>query len=216
MPSKTEGKYAGEFLYSEGNGYISREVITALSGQTFIAGSVLGQITVGTAASAPVAGNTGNGVFGAVTLSAGAKAGVYHLTCIKAAANAGTFLIEDPTGVTIGETTVAVAYAANGLAFTIADGATDFVVGDAFTITVAAGSNKYKICDPAAADGSQTAVAFSYDNVDATAADTACTAIVRHAEYNDAEVDWGTMNGGQITTAKAQLALQRLIARKGL
>lgn len=92
-----------------------------------------------TAAAAAVAGNTGNGTITATpTTSAGVKAGVYKATITVAAANAGTFELEDPDGVTVGEGTVAVAFSRGGLAFTIADGATDFVVGDQFAITVTA------------------------------------------------------------------------------
>lgn len=94
------------------------------------------QVSVGTAVAAAVAGNTGNGTMGAVTVSAGAKAGVYRLTIVEPAANAGTFVVEDPDGVIVGSGTVAVAFSAGGLAFTLADGATDFASGDAFTITV--------------------------------------------------------------------------------
>ena len=45
MPVLTEGRYAGEFVVSEGNGKISRETITVLSGQTLQAGRVLGKVT---------------------------------------------------------------------------------------------------------------------------------------------------------------------------
>ena len=45
MPVLTEGRYAGEFLVSEGNGRISRETITVLSGQTPAAAAVLGKVT---------------------------------------------------------------------------------------------------------------------------------------------------------------------------
>ena len=34
MPELQEGRYAGEFVVSEGNGKISRESITVLSGET--------------------------------------------------------------------------------------------------------------------------------------------------------------------------------------
>lgn len=93
------------------------------------------------------AGNTGNGAMGAITVSAGAKAGVYTLTVVEPAANAGAFVVEDPDGIIIGHGTVAVAFSAGGLAFTLADGATDFVSGDTFLITVAltagGGTTKY-------------------------------------------------------------------------
>jgi hypothetical protein len=45
MPVLTEGRYAGEFIVSEGNGRISRETITVLSGQNLQAGAVLGKVT---------------------------------------------------------------------------------------------------------------------------------------------------------------------------
>ena len=45
MPVLTEGRYAGEFVVSEGNGRISRETITVLSGQTLQAAAVLGKVT---------------------------------------------------------------------------------------------------------------------------------------------------------------------------
>jgi len=45
MPVLTEGRFAGEFLVSEGNGRISRESITVLSGQTLEAAAVLGKVT---------------------------------------------------------------------------------------------------------------------------------------------------------------------------
>jgi Bacteriophage lambda head decoration protein D len=45
MPVLNEGRYAGEFLVSEGNGRISREIITVLSGQNLQAGAVIGKVT---------------------------------------------------------------------------------------------------------------------------------------------------------------------------
>jgi hypothetical protein len=45
MPELQEGRYAGEFVVSEGNGSISRETITVLSGQTLEAAAVLGKVT---------------------------------------------------------------------------------------------------------------------------------------------------------------------------
>ena len=45
MPVLNEGCFAGEFLVSEGNGRISRETITVLSGQNLQAAAVLGKVT---------------------------------------------------------------------------------------------------------------------------------------------------------------------------
>jgi hypothetical protein len=89
------------------------------------------------AAGAAVAGNTGNGTITAAPAIVGApKEGVYMITFIAAAANSGTFQVEDPDGIIIDIGTVGVAWAKVPAAFTIADGATDFVVGDQFTVTV--------------------------------------------------------------------------------
>lgn len=88
------------------------------------------------AVAAAVAGNTGNGTMGSVTVSAGAKEGVYKLTIVEPGSNVGGFIVEDPDGINIGTGDVAAAFSAGGLAFTLADGGTDFAVGDQFTITL--------------------------------------------------------------------------------
>jgi hypothetical protein len=146
---------------------------TVLSGQTLKAGHVVGRVTLGSASSAAKSGgNTGTGTMGTVTLSGSTiKAGVYKLRIIAAATNAGTFELEDPDGLIVGIGTVAVAFSQGGLAFTLADGGTDFVVGDGFDITVAAGSGKVKEYNPANTDGSQYVAGVLWDAVDASAAD---------------------------------------------
>lgn len=47
MSIQVESHHPGEFLLSEGNGDISRENITVLSGQVLLAGAVVGKITAG-------------------------------------------------------------------------------------------------------------------------------------------------------------------------
>lgn len=90
-----------------------------------------------TATAAAFAGNTGNGAMGAVTVEAGAKVGAWRLQIIEPGANVGTFRLEDPDGIVSPEAgVVASAYDDDNLNFTLADGATDFVAGDGFTITV--------------------------------------------------------------------------------
>lgn len=70
-------------------------------------------------------------------LLTGYQLGVYKAMCIAAASSAGTFAVYDPGGVLLGTHTVGGAAFANEIKFTIADGDTDFAVGDTFTITVA-------------------------------------------------------------------------------
>ncbi|HYC45373.1 MAG TPA: major capsid protein P2 [Burkholderiales bacterium] len=94
------------------------------------------------ASSAAWAGNTGNGTMGAVTVAAGAKVGVHKITIVEPGANVGTFVHEDPDGELVSvRGVVASAYSGGGLSFTLADGATDFVAGDGFDITVSANSS---------------------------------------------------------------------------
>ncbi len=95
---------------------------------------------------------------GALTMDAstplltGYQFGVYKAMCIAAASNAGTFAVYDPGGVLLGTHTVAGAAFATQIKFAIADGDTDFAVGDTFTITVAqavaANSGVFSVADP--------------------------------------------------------------------
>ena len=284
MTVLTEGRHAGEFLISEGPGFISREAITVNAGESLVAGQVLGQITraanaasvtgsiatttltvtavgsgrlavgqvlsgsgvtagttitalgtgiggagtytVGTSQTASsttitatsasvVAGtNTGNGAMGAVTVSNAAIPGAYVLTIKKAATNAGDFQVVNPNGVMVGNGTVAVAFTGGGLAFTLADGATDFAVGDTFTITVAAGSGNYAMHDNSGTDGRETAAAILFDAVDATLANAAGVSIARNAEVNADEITWKTgMSDGNKTAGIASLATRGVIVR---
>ena len=190
MPELTEGQHKYEFIESEANGTLSRESITVLSGQNLKPGHVLGKVLDGSATGAAVAGNTGNGTIGSVDANTSAKRGVYTLTCIEPASNSGTFSVEDPDGVTIGTAVVGTPYA-GVIEFTIADGATDFVAGDRFIVTVE-GVEKFKEYNPANTDGSQIAVALLLDYADATAADIPGVAIVRQAEVNAGELVWFT------------------------
>jgi hypothetical protein len=153
---------------------------------------------------------------GAITVGAGAKPGVYTLTIIEPGTNVGTFIVVDPDGIEIGTGVVAAAFVAGGLSFTLADGSTDFVAGDGFLITVAAGSGKYTAVDVAGTDGRQTACAIIWDKCDASSADTKAAAITRDAEVNKEDLDWGSLNAGQITTARAQLALVGILVRDAI
>jgi hypothetical protein len=98
----------------------------------------IGSETVaGTTAAVADAGNTGNGtltVDATTPVLTGAQSGAYRAVCILAAANGGTFAVFDPAGVEIGRVAVGATFA-NQIKFVINDGATDFAVGDAFTIT---------------------------------------------------------------------------------
>jgi hypothetical protein len=89
------------------------------------------------ASAAKSGGNTGNGTVGSLTVDSDAVSGAWRVVCEVAATNAGTFVVFKPDGTVDGIATVAVAYnSAHGPNFTIADGSTDFIVGDEFDMTV--------------------------------------------------------------------------------
>ncbi|MDE3023837.1 MAG: head decoration protein, partial [Pseudomonadota bacterium] len=84
--------------------------------------------------------------------------GVYSLRIVTAATSAGDFELLDPQGKLVGIGHVAAAFNQGGFSFTLATGATSFVVNDTFAITVS-GTEKYKLVDATAVDGSQVAKA---------------------------------------------------------
>lgn len=192
MAVLTEGLHAGGFLVSEcDEGFISREAITVAEGN-LVVGTVLGKIETGTATATAAAGNTGNGAMGTIAEHKGIQAGDYVLTVKKAAANGGDFQVVNPQGHVVGIGSVGAVFIGGGLEFTLADGATDFVVGDSFVITVAEGSKDYVLHNPAAIDGSEKAAGILFDGVDASLAPQPGVAIVRMAEVNGDELTWKT------------------------
>lgn len=214
MTTLTEGVHGAEFILGELE-HLSKDTVTLLTGQNLVSGTVLGKITTGTSASAAAfSGNTGNGAMGAITVSAGAKFGDYKLVMIEPGTDAGKFQVEGPDGKIIGTGTVGQAFSKGGLAFTLADGATDFVSGDGFTITVASGSGKWKQFNQDAADGSQSAAGVLLHDADATAADIPIVAITRHQEVIDSKLIWPSdIDPGEKTAAIAQLAGIGIIVR---
>jgi hypothetical protein len=201
--SLSEKLHAGGFLLSEAPGNRSRERGVLNSGQNLVAGAVLGQLLAAGAATA-VGSPSGNGTITVGAIGFAAVVGVYKLACVAAASNAGTFNFYAPDGSLIREITVGGGAAANDhIVITIAD-ATDFVVGDTFTITVTGGD--YEALDPAEDDGAQIAAGILWDGVDASAADAKCAVIVRDAEVKSGELTWPVgITDAQKATATAQL-----------
>ena len=182
------GVTAGTKITALGTGIGGIGTYTVSASQTAASTTV-----TATSASAVAGGsNTGNGTVGAITVANAAKAGAYTLKVTKAATNAGDFQVTDPDGHVVGLGTVAVAFSGGGLGFTLADGATDFAVGDTFAITVAAGSGNYAMHDPSGIDGREHAVAILFDAVDATLANKSGVSIERMAEVNGDKITWKT------------------------
>ncbi|WP_333837938.1 head decoration protein [Novosphingobium sp.] len=207
MTTLTEGIYPTESLISEAPGEQSRESVTVKSGQNLKSCAILATIVSGAVASAAKSGgNTGNGTFtldGTTPLLLGAKLGIYTLRCIAAAANNGTFRLEDPDGVVLGDIVMAAGAGAvaEHIKGVLADGATDFVVGDGFDVTVSAIVEKEVEYNPAGSDGSQIATGILYGAVNAASADARGVAYKRNCEHNADIVVW---KSGITATQKAK------------
>ena len=200
MTIRTEAVHAGEFLLSDDE--ISRDDITlAILAAALPAGQVLGQALTATATSAT---NTGDGVISAVTIGDHCQIGDYRLICSAAATNAGTFQVFDPAGARLADLTVGVAYAGQ-IGLTVADGATDWIVGDDITVAVSAGN--HAAYDPDATDGTQRAAAILYRAAPISDATQAAVGVVRHAPVD------GSLLTGLDAAATASLALRGIIVR---
>lgn len=214
MPVFNEPIRPCESLVSEAPGERSREAITV--GATAITACMVLGATFGAAtAAAKAGGNTGNGTFtidATTPTLAGAKPGVYRLRCIAAAANGGTFRLEDPDGIVLGDTVMAAGSAtvSEHIRGALADGSSDFIVGDGFDITVPA-TLTYGPLNLAATTGLSVASAISYGNY---AASGRGVAFVRDCEHNADIVVWPAgITSDQRALATRQLAAQGIILR---
>jgi hypothetical protein len=176
---------------SEANGYRSRDQVTVASTPALVAGQVLGKITAGAAGSATAqAGNTGNATVGTVTKLANVQVGTYNVEFISAT----EFLLIAPDGTTVGNGFTGTLFnSGSHLSFTITAGGTPMVVGDGFTIAIAAGSGKYAAWDAAAIDGSAViagilfeGTAASYDGI-ATIINADAEVVLDHLTPDDAD-----------------------------
>jgi len=201
-----------------------RDVVTVYEGSevTYQIGTVLGKTLVSGSAVATAGTNTGNGTMGTITVSGTAEIGTYSLRITKAASNAGDFVVVNPSGVVVGNGTVAVAYSGGGLAFTLADGATDFVVGDTFSIAVT-GTVKYKRVEATATDGSQKAAAIYVGGVTpqtsynkSTIAATTNTSVVAIVRGNALYKKQGLVFGASVDTQAELDAAYAQLEAKGI
>jgi hypothetical protein len=109
---------------------------------------------------------TGDGTCtnGALGSGGPAKVGDYNLECVEQITNSGRFKLEDPDGKLLSDQLVipvssTLYYEGFGLKFDLADGATDFDVGDKFEIATTA-DGALDAYDPAGLDGTEIPVAL--------------------------------------------------------
>ncbi len=219
MARQTELQHAVAFVVSEAPGNRSRDQVTIQGGsgadRSLVAGQAMSKVFAGTGVAVAVAGNTGDGAMGEITVGARAKIGVYDLVCIEPAENAGAFLLTDPDGMVIGVVTVAAAFSSLHLSFTLADGATDFAAGDAFTITVTEGATKWVGFDQDLTTVKQFVDGIMRDDqVAPDAVDIQGVVFVRDCELNQSELVWPSdITAAEQVEAEAQLQKLGIIVR---
>lgn len=209
--SYSERDYLDDWLkHEDDDGYYSRSQEVLTGSAALKSGTVLGKILTAGATVAADGGNTGNGVLtvdATDPVLAGAADGDYVVECITAATNGGTFRVSAPTGEVLGDVAVGDTFA-DRIKFAIADGATDFAVGDKFTVTAASGSGKFTQLDPAATTGAEIAAGILVSDADPSAADVDCVVIERKAVIASAHLIWPA----GITAGQKTLALENLTA----
>lgn len=218
----TEGAHPGEFILSEAPGNRSRDTIVIAASQSITPNMVLGRLATAaavTVSAAAVAGGTGNGTLTMAdpAVNSKAKNGVYKAVCTVAASNGGTFRVEDPGGVFVGTATVGVAFNKE-VKFTIADGSTDFAVGDAFEILVGVEEPTdytYAALSLSGTDGSESAAAIAiYPAVTGGGETKEIAAVTRDAEVIGATLTWpANITAAQKAAAIAQLNASGIIVR---
>lgn len=124
------------------------ELITFAGADVLAPGTILARRSVANAVTPAAGANTGDGTVTLATVAAGQVVpivGAYDLTVTTAVANGGILKLEDPNGALVASDLImtvgagaSTVFEAAGLEFTVTDGATDFIVGDTFTLTVAA------------------------------------------------------------------------------
>lgn len=190
----TRARRPGEAILSEASGNRSRDNLLLAENQDFPANSLLGAVLPAgavTVTKTDVAGaNKGVLTLAGTPYGAGVKAGIYRVVFIEPATDAGAFIVEDPTGVVVGNGTVGVAFT-GVVKFTIADGTSDFVPGDTALIAVVIAGAQYKAFDPAATDGAQIPIAYSIYPGLTGAGETKMTAgITADAELMGPNIAW--------------------------
>jgi hypothetical protein len=144
----------------------NREPVSIASGQVLVAGEVLFQSL--TASATAGGGNHGNGTATIQAVGVDALPGTYTATCTATRTNRGIFELRDSLGYVLGRANVGTPYVSDILGFTIADGSTDFAIGDTFAIVVTGSASLASYDFTASASPPQVAAAVLGEDVDTT------------------------------------------------
>jgi hypothetical protein len=197
---------------------VCREAVTVVIETGMDVGAALVRTLISPTGTAAATVGTGNGVMGTITVSELATPDVYTLRIVKAVSNAGDFTITNSHGVIVSTGSVAVAHVGAGMSFTLADGSTDFIVGDTIAITVA-GTTKYKWVEAADVATLNDEVAMlmtaDADIPSMTAGDNTCAVLIKgdagivgaNLTYKD------TLSAGQKAIVLAKFKAKRILNR---
>lgn len=216
MSTTTRPKFVGDVIVYEVGQPWSREAALLKAGNAASIGSVLGKILLAGATAAAKSGNTGNGTIAldpTAPILDGAKVGIYTVRFTTATA----FTVENPDGDVIGNGVAGTAFS-DDVVFTVTAGATAFIAGDGFNITVAAAATeKYVPLAPAATDGSQHAAAICIDEKAASTADQLIAIVARGAVVDPTFLVWPAgITASQQAAALATLKALGIIARASI
>lgn len=124
------------------------ELLVFAGAGTVLEGTILARQAVAIAVTPAAGANTGDGTVTLATVVAGPVVplvGAYVLTVTTAVTNGGILKLVDPNGAQVASDLImtagagaATVFEVAGLEFTVTDGATDFIVGDSFTLTTVA------------------------------------------------------------------------------
>ena len=159
--------------YEPSSGYCREAVTVYDAASTLKVGSCLGMFIASPVVTPGAMVGTGNATGGTASATANAalQLGTYTVSMLTAT----TFVVLDPQGEAIGTGATTVAFKSNGLVFTITAGATPAVAGDTLPIVVT-GTEKYKLVEATATDGTQVVKGIYVGDAQGNAYDTTLTA----------------------------------------
>ena len=168
---------------------VSDDIILQFPGaDTYVEGTIMARKAVADAVTAGAFVGTGDGTVTLATVVGGQVVpivGAYSLVCVGVVADGGIFNLLDPNGALVagnltldvgaGGTTI---LEAGGLQFSVTDGATNFALGDAAPLTVAADGDVVIFATDGAGGAQIPSMVMTYETVATGAEDQAQRAMV--------------------------------------
>jgi len=206
----SESNYALEFLLSEAPGGLSRDEGVLLTGQSLVAGAVVGQITKAIAAAPiPTIVGTGTGAMTLLTAGPDVQTGSYVITLTATSATAA-FSVTAPDGTVLPTGNVGTAYTSTHLSFLISSAGT-MTTGDSYTVVVTAGGTPVLV-----GTGTGVVSAFSLGpDAQNGAYRVQLLATSATAEFEVIAPDGSKLKRGQVATAYASSHVNFTLSNAG-